>query len=275
MHKIQQIDDLRKIIRQYKREAKSIGFVPTMGNLHQGHLSLIQKAKAHCDIVIVSIFVNPLQFAANEDLDTYPRTLENDLRLLQQEHCNVVFFPASDALLNTPNMTSVSVPVLREGLEGAVRKGHLDGVATIVTLFFNLIQPNAAFFGKKDYQQWLMIKKMVADLKLDIDIIGCETQREKDGLALSSRNQYLTPEQRKKAPLFRQALLKCAHLLQTQNIETTLESTRQELSALGFGIDYLVLRKQQTLAETNSIKHSVLISTVRLGKTRLLDNIEL
>jgi len=275
MLQIKHLDDLRNVINDYKKNSKTIGFVPTMGNLHAGHLSLVKKARELCDVVIVSIFVNPLQFGPNEDLDNYPRTLEKDLEQLSQEHCDCVFLPSNQALISDANSTQVTVPVIREGMEGDMREGHLDGVATIVTKLFNLVQPNVACFGKKDYQQWIMIKKLVVDLNLDIDVIGCETQREDNGLARSSRNQYLQPSERKKAPLFRQILLKCAQAMQSTESKIAIEAAKKELINLGFTIDYFELRKQQSLEPTQNSHKAVIISTVRLGDTRLLDNIEL
>lgn len=275
MHIIKSIDNLRKNIKQLKHDNKTIGFVPTMGNLHSGHLSLIDKAHELCDTVISSIFVNPLQFAENEDLDLYPRTLNDDLKFLKEHHCDYVFTPDSVTIIGNSNTTRVAVPNVGEGLEADVREGHLEGVATIVTKLFNLVQPDIACFGKKDYQQWLMIKKMVLDLNLDIRVIGCRTMREKDGLAMSSRNQYLDARQRKTAPKFHQILLKCAQSMQANNSSTALEKAKNELLRNGFSIDYFELRKQQTLAPTESIDNAVIVATVRLGETRLLDNIEL
>lgn len=272
---IKHLDDLKAIIKDYKNQSKTIGFVPTMGNLHVGHLSLVKKARELCDVVVVSIFVNPLQFGPNEDLENYPRTLDKDLELLNKEHCDCVFLPSNEALLSNENTTRITVPIIREGMEGDMREGHLDGVATIVTKLFNLVQPDVACFGKKDYQQWLMIKKLVADLNLDIDIIGCETQREANGLALSSRNQYLQLSERKIAPLFRQTLLKCALTMRSVEPKLAIAEAKNELIDLGFSIDYLELRKQQSLEPTENSQHAVIVSTVRLGNTRLLDNIEL
>jgi len=275
MLEIKTIDDLRKNIKQLKQNNKSIGFVPTMGNLHNGHLSLIDKARELSDVVISSIFVNPLQFGENEDLDKYPRTLNDDLKFLKEHHCDYVFIPDSATIIGNRNTTLVSVPNLGEGLEGDVRAGHLDGVATIVTKLFNLVQPNIACFGKKDYQQWLMIKKMVIDLNLDIQVIGCHTMREKDGLAMSSRNQYLDSKQREIAPQFHKILMECAQNIHSKKPSIAIEEAKSNLISHGFTIDYFELRKQQTLEVTNEIHNAVLISTVRLGTTRLLDNLEL
>ncbi len=275
MKVIKTIDDLRECIKRLKRDNKTIGFVPTMGNLHSGHLSLIDKAHELCDTVIASIFVNPLQFGENEDLDAYPRTLNDDLKFLKEHHCDYVFTPDSVTIIGNKNTTLVSVPNVGQGLEGDVREGHLEGVATIVTKLFNLVQPDIACFGKKDYQQWLMIKKMVLDLNLDIQIIGCRTMREKDGLAMSSRNQYLDSSQRKKAPLFQQILIECAESINSSNPLLAIEQAKHKLINNGFTIDYFELRKQHTLDVTTDIENAVLISTVRLGTTRLLDNLEI
>lgn len=275
MLEIKQLDDLKQAINDYKKQSKSIAFVPTMGNLHAGHLSLIKTAKEQCDIVVSSIFVNPLQFGPDEDLDSYPRTLENDLKQLKEYQCDLVFLPSNETLLTDSTTTQVSIPIITEGLEADIRRGHLDGVATIVSKLFNLVRPDVACFGKKDYQQWLMIVKMVEDLNMDINIIGCETVREDDGLALSSRNQYLSPEERQLAPAFRQTLLKCVQEMSLSKPNLAIAHAKNKLQAMGFSIDYLELRKQHSLKPTNEAKQAVLIATVRLGNTRLLDNIEI
>ncbi|MBL7003319.1 MAG: pantoate--beta-alanine ligase [Gammaproteobacteria bacterium] len=272
------ITSLRGAIAKYKQQNKSIAFVPTMGNLHAGHCSLLKQASAKADIVIASIFVNPLQFSPNEDFNEYPRTLQNDLTELKKHGCDLVYLPQTEHLIaDNPNQQSqVVVPNMIDSLEGTERNGHLVGVATIVTKLFNIVQPDFACFGKKDYQQWLMIKQMVDDLNMNIKIIGCETVREEDGLALSSRNQYLNAEQRKVAPLIRKTLIACATKIagQSNEVEHCIKGSIQQLEQQGFEVDYLERREQGTFNKNIVSKKQVLLCTARLGRTRLLDNIE-
>ncbi len=234
MQEFQHAKKLTIAIKALKQQSKSIAFVPTMGNLHAGHLSLLKKARELCDIVVVSIFVNPLQFGINEDFGQYPRTLEDDLKQLKLQQCDIVFLPNQHSLLPVENSTQIIVSDIGESLEETIRVGHLSGVATIVTKLFNIIQPDIACFGKKDYQQWLMIKKMVSDLNIDTDIVGCETVREEDGLALSSRNQYLNPEHRAIAPALRQTLIKCAKDIKAGHQNMAISDAIQTLEKLSF-----------------------------------------
>lgn len=279
MRTISQANELREAVTQYKQQGKSIAFVPTMGNLHAGHISLIQQAKTQADVVIASIFVNPLQFSPNEDFDQYPRTVNADLQQLKEQHCDLVFLPEEVTLLpkDSSQQTRVSVPGVSEHLEGLIRGGHLTGVATIVCKLFNLVQPDVACFGKKDYQQWRMIQKMVHDLDMNIRIIGCETVREPDGLALSSRNQYLNTKQRVIAPLLQRTLQQCSHaiLKQQHPISAILQQGIQQLEQKGFKVNYLEVRSQKQLSNDIDNTARVLLCAAQLGETRLLDNIEI
>lgn len=278
MLEVSNTNDLRQAVTGFKRQGKRIAFVPTMGNLHAGHLSLIEQAKAQADVVIASIFVNPLQFAPHEDFDQYPRTLTQDLQLLKEQQCDLAFLPDENSLLtaDASQQTRIIVPGVSDYLEGAERKGHLSGVATIVCKLFHLVQPDIACFGKKDYQQWRMIQKMVKDLDMDIQIIGCETVREPDGLALSSRNQYLSSKQRIIAPLLQHTLQQCSQaiLKQKQTVQSIVQEGIEQLEKKGFKVNYLELRSQKDLSnDLNSPR--VLLCAAQLGDTRLLDNIEI
>jgi pantoate--beta-alanine ligase len=258
-----------------------IGFVPTMGNLHQGHLSLIQQARDAADRVVVSIFVNPMQFAAHEDLDTYPRTLEADLSALRQASVDLVFTPGTSDMYpqGSENETTIHVPMLGDGLCGRDRPGHFDGVCTVVYKLFQLVQPDVAIFGEKDLQQLLIIKKMTRDLRLPIDIRGGATQRADDGLALSSRNQYLSTAERAIAPLLWNTLQNCAEKLSgcpEEETQPLLSNARETLEQAGFSVDYLDLRTLSTLSTTCDTREDcALFVAARLGRTRLIDNIQI
>lgn len=271
--------DLRHCIHTWRSTQQRIAFVPTMGNLHAGHLRLVQRAHEVSDKVIVSIFVNPTQFGADGgDYQTYPRTLEADCNQLKAEQADAVFTPnVSDMYpTNTDSDTRVYVPKLSEILCGASRDGHFAGVTTIVTKLFNLLQPDIALFGEKDYQQLFIIKRMVKDLFMPIEIIGVPTVREKDGLAMSSRNGYLTPEQRQIAPQLYQNLQTIATQLQTGNRDfcSLIQQASQQLTKAGFTPDYIAIRDTQTLLEpeTNTNK-LVILAAAWLGKARLIDNL--
>lgn len=259
----------------------TVGFVPTMGNLHRGHLSLIQQARDAADIVVVSIFVNPMQFAAHEDLDTYPRTLEADLSALRDANTDLAFTPCTSDIYpeGSDAETTIHVPRLGEALCGKDRPGHFDGVCTVVYRLFQLVQPNVAIFGEKDLQQLLIIKKMTRDLRLPIDIRGGATQRADDGLALSSRNQYLTAAERAIAPLLWNTLQNCAEKLSgcpEEETQPLLSNARETLEQAGFSVDYLDLRTLSTLSTTCDTREDcALFVAARLGRTRLIDNIQI
>ncbi|MAB26935.1 MAG: pantoate--beta-alanine ligase [Alteromonadaceae bacterium] len=264
-----------------RQRTDTIAFVPTMGNLHDGHLALVYQARAAADAVVVSIFVNPMQFAAHEDLETYPRTLDDDLSALREAGVDLVLTPRADDIYpdTSARHTAIHVPELGNALCGKDRPGHFDGVCTVVYKLFRLVGPNIAVFGEKDLQQLLIIKKMVADLSLPIDIQSGATQRAEDGLALSSRNQYLSASERAVAPLLWQTLQSCAATLtETPDRETAsiIDPARETLEQAGFTVDYLELRELSTLQLVDSgAQDCALFVAARLGDTRLIDNIQL
>ena len=261
--------------------ALRVAFVPTMGNLHDGHLALVNQARAAADAVVVSIFVNPMQFAASEDLDTYPRTLDNDLSALREAGVNLVLTPSADDIYpnGSARQTTIHVPGLGDALCGKDRPGHFDGVCTVVYKLFQLVGPDIAVFGEKDLQQLLIIKKMVVDLGLPIGIQSGPTQRAEDGLALSSRNQYLSASERAVAPLLRQTLQTCGPALMATPDgppASIIDPARDALERAGFTVDYLELRELATLQLVDRIDQDcALFVAARLGETRLIDNIQL
>ena len=271
---------LRAALTRDKKAGKTVAFVPTMGNLHEGHLQLVRKAKQIADVVVVSIFVNPLQFGANEDLDSYPRTLAADKEKLFAEGTQYLFYPGVDEIYPSgmDQHTIISVPELSDTLCGSNRPGHFSGVTTVVTKLFQIVQPDTAIFGKKDFQQLSIVKKMVRDLCIPVDILGIETARAADGLALSSRNGYLNSEERRKAPLLHQTLQVCReaiacgydsyHELELHAIET--------LKTAGFSPDYVSVRDARTLAQvTPETEVIVIAAAAKLGTPRLIDNVTL
>ncbi len=272
---------LRDRLNALRVDNATVGFVPTMGNLHAGHLSLIEQARSVADVVVVSIFVNPMQFAAHEDLDTYPRTLEADLSALREVKADLVFTPSTSDIYphGSENETTIHVPILGEALCGKERPGHFDGVCTVVYKLFQLVKPDVAIFGEKDLQQLLIIKKMTRDLALPIDIQSGATRRAADGLALSSRNQYLTPDQRAIAPLLWQTLQHCADRLTktpADEVALMLATARNKIAQAGFSLDYLELRSLATLTTVSDTSvDCALFVAARLGHTRLIDNIQI
>lgn len=254
---------------------KTIGFVATMGNLHQGHLNLVREAKKLCDLVVVSIFVNPIQFGPNEDFDNYPRTLEVDSHLLADVGCDVLFAPTIQQMYGDhERKTTVSVNGITEILCGQSRPGHFDGVATVVTKLFNIVQPNTAFFGQKDWQQLAIIRAMTRDLNFSIDIIGVPITRAEDGLALSSRNAYLTAEQRQVAPVIYQALTTAQQQLQQHtDLPQVLAQIDLTLVNAGFEVDYVKAYTPDLLPVTAFDQDTVLFIAAKLGSTRLIDNL--
>ncbi|ACT05900.1 pantoate/beta-alanine ligase [Dickeya chrysanthemi Ech1591] len=268
---------LRRELRRWRQYGKRIALVPTMGNLHDGHLTLVDEARARADIVVVSIFVNPLQFERADDLARYPRTLQEDCEKLTRRGVDLVFAPAPDTLY--PNglqqQTFVEVPGLSQMLEGASRPGHFRGVATVVSKLFNLVQPDVACFGEKDYQQLALIRQMVADMDYDISIVGVPTVRAKDGLALSSRNGYLTAEERQQAPQLRRIMNEMVEQLSNgdRQIDDMLASASDALRNAGFTPDELFIRDAATLQPlTIDSTRAVVLMAAWLGKARLIDN---
>lgn len=279
MKMLDSIDSLRAEIASWRQAGERIAFVPTMGNLHQGHLRLVEVAKQQADRVIVSIFVNPMQFGANEDLANYPRTLTEDCDALRQLKTDAVFTPTPDIIYprGLAQQTFVEVPELGDHHCGASRPGHFRGVATIVCKLFNLVQPDIACFGQKDYQQLAIIRQMVEDLSFPIEIIGVPTERAADGLALSSRNGYLTVEQRAIAPTLQEVLQQvCQQIKCSETDFRQLENeAKAQLSAAGFRPDYLNISDRETLQPADSRQQPlVIVAAAWLGNTKLLDNLE-
>ncbi len=277
MHIINDPKLLREKIKQLKQQGQEIAFVPTMGNLHDGHLQLVREAKKKTDIVIVSIFVNPMQFNNAQDLQSYPKTLDNDCRLLAQEDVSIVFTPDVESIY--PNglaaQTYVEVPGLSERLEGALRPGHFRGMTTIVNKLFNLVQPDYACFGEKDFQQLAIVKQMVSDLALPIEIIPVPTVREESGLAMSSRNNKLSATEKEQAPLLAKVMNQIATNLQNQEVAYSqlIDHASQQLESAGFRVDAIDIVDSSSLkAIDEHSEQAVILMAAFLGTTRLIDN---
>ena len=280
MNTVTTIAELRAAVALARRAGKRIGFAPTMGNLHSGHAALVTRARDKADFVVASIFVNPLQFGPNEDLDTYPRTLAADQQRLVEAGCDLLFAPTVAQMYpeGTAVQTRVSVPELSQGLCGASRPGHFEGVATVVSKLLNMVQPDVAVFGQKDYQQLAVIRAMVRDLNMPIEIIGEPTVRAEDGLALSSRNGYLSEEQRAVAPVLYRALSQIATAIQGGNHDfARLRAEHiQQIEAAGLRMDYLEVRQGVHLRPATAEDRDVVILVAAyLGATRLIDNLHL
>jgi len=276
---VETVAGLREQIARLREARKRIAFVPTMGNLHAGHVHLMQEARRHAPAVVASIYVNPLQFGQGEDFDSYPRTPSHDKVALLSAGVDLLFKPAESEMYPRGKAvrTFVEVPGLSDDLCGAFRPGHFRGVTTVVNHLFNLVTPDVAVFGKKDYQQWLLIRLMTADLGLPVEIVGVDTVREPDGLALSSRNNYLSPEERKAAPRLYEALVRLRDRVQREGMHLAAaeENAVIDLQADGFRPDYVHVRRQSDLrlpaAEDRQL---VVLAAAWLGKTRLIDNVE-
>lgn len=263
-------------LRARLKEESAIAFVPTMGNLHEGHLDLMRQARSHGDCVVASIFVNPLQFGPAEDFDQYPRTLSADCEKMQGL-VDVVFAPSVNEMYPLPQMVFVEPPPIGNELCGAARPGHFRGMATVVLKLLNIVQPHTALFGKKDYQQLFIIRQLVAQLSLPVQIIGGETVRAGDGLALSSRNQYLTASERSEAIFLNQTLqaLRQQVLQGARNFDLLQQQALAALTHWGWAVDYVSIRNQSDLQPVQSASRDlVILAAARLGKTRLLDNVE-
>lgn len=278
MQVVKTIVQLRAVLQPYRSEGRSVGFVPTMGYLHDGHLALVQRARRENDVVAVSIFVNPTQFGPNEDLAAYPRDLERDLALLDKGGTDLVFCPSVEELYPPGYMTYVNIEgAVTETLCGRSRPGHFRGVATIVSKLFHLVMPHRAYFGQKDAQQVAVIQQMVRDLDFDLEVVPCATVREADGLALSSRNTYLTAAQRAQAPLIHQALQDARRAIDAgeRRAAKVVERIKRQLAAMDDStIDYVSVVDARTLADLDTIGEDVLIAVaIRVGRTRLIDNI--
>lgn len=270
------IQGLAASLNPARSARKIIGFVPTMGNLHQGHLNLVREARKLCDVVVVSIFVNPIQFGPNEDFNNYPRTLEQDQQLLAEVGCDIVFTPSVEQMYgNKPRLTNISVSDITNDLCGLQRPGHFDGVAVVVTKLFNMVQPNYAFFGEKDYQQLAVIRQFVQDLNIPLEVIGVPIARAEDGLALSSRNGYLTEQERQTAPVIYRSLKAAEQQLHEGIVlDTVLTGIRQTLTEAGFVVDYIEARTPELQKIDEFNQDLVLFIAAKLGKTRLIDNLQ-
>lgn len=271
------IKDLKNELNPLRHQ--KIALVPTMGNLHDGHLSLVALAKQHADIVVVSIFVNPTQFGAGEDFASYPRTLDDDCQKLAKAGVALVFAPSVDEMypVYPPNVQILSGSISKI-LCGQTRPTHFDGVGLVVSKLFNIVRPDVAVFGKKDYQQLAIIAQLVQELNFEIDIIGGEIVRADDGLALSSRNQYLTEQERAIAPRLAQVLQQLAGELQSASVtdfDAMIQKTKDKLTCDGFTVDYLQVLNQQLQPASRHDKHLVILTACYLGKARLLDNLEI
>lgn len=281
MLRIEDLAQLRALRVRWREHNERVAFVPTMGNLHSGHLKLVRHAAQQADKVIVSIYVNPMQFGANEDLDTYPRTLTDDLHALADLDVSAVFIPRTEDIYprGLDAQTFVEVPGVSQVLCGASRPGHFRGVATVVTKLFNMVQPDIAVFGKKDYQQLQVIRNMVADLAMDVDIQGVETEREANGLAKSSRNNYLSAEQLEQASVLYSQLQRCATALRDgeRDFATLTDQANEAITAAGLQPEYWEIRRRADLSAAQSDDHVgdlVILVAARIGTTRLIDNLE-
>ncbi|WP_240207127.1 pantoate--beta-alanine ligase [Vibrio sp. CyArs1] len=277
MQTLADIAELREQIALLKREQRRIAFVPTMGNLHEGHLTLMRKAREHADVVVASIFVNPMQFDRADDLNNYPRTLDEDMAKLTAEGVDLLFTPTPEVMYpqGLDKQSFVEVPGISHILEGASRPGHFRGVSTIVTKLFNIVQPDVACFGEKDYQQLALIRQMVSDLAMNIDIVGVPTVREMDGLAMSSRNGYLTMDERQRAPVLAKTMrwINSAIRGGRDDYASIVEDASDQLRAAGLQPDEIFIRDAHSLQPISSDStHAVILMSAFLGKARLIDN---
>lgn len=270
------IQEMRTICRELRRDDQVLGFVPTMGALHEGHLSLVRRARAECGIVAASIFVNPLQFAPGEDFAQYPRTFEQDCKLLQVEGVDVLFAPEAEEMYPNRGATTVTVAGIGDRLDGASRPGHFTGVATVVAKLFHVVKPERAYFGQKDAAQLAVLRQMVRDLNFDVEIVGCAIVRDPDGLALSSRNRYLSAEERADALVLHRALLRIEQMIARGERESgvLIQGGTEILQAVaGVQVDYLAIVDANSLIPTASVETGTLVAVAAcVGKTRLIDN---
>jgi pantoate--beta-alanine ligase len=273
---IRELDALRRAVAALREGGGTIALVPTMGALHEGHMALVREARRLADHVIASIFVNPAQFGANEDLSTYPRREAEDAKMLEAEGCAILWAPDAATMYPGGFASTVSVSGVSDGLCGAARPGHFDGVATVVSKLFNQVRPDSALFGEKDYQQLAVIRRLTADLDLPVRIVGVPTQRDADGLALSSRNLYLSDAERQAARALPRSLVEAAQALREgAPVEQTLRAAREKLAEAGFaGVDYFELRDASTLEPLSLLdKPARILAAARIGHTRLIDNL--
>ena len=276
---IADVDAMREFVRSAQRDGKTVGFVPTMGALHEGHLSLVDAARAECDLAVVSIFVNPTQFGPKEDLSRYPRDLERDLELLGSRGCEVVFAPTVEAMYPEGYITSVDVGPLGHELEGAYRPDHFRGVATVVLKLFQIVPADIAFFGRKDYQQTLVVNRMVADLNVPIEIRVCATVREADGLAMSSRNAYLSTDERRRGLALSQSLRLAERMVSegVRDVEQIRGAMLKQIQAVGgIEVQYIAFVGEGSVQNVTKIDGPTTVAIAALvGKTRLIDNVRI
>lgn len=280
MRTVHTVKELRAMLRARRERGQKVAFVPTMGNLHDGHLELVLNARSQGDLVVTSIFVNPLQFGASEDLDAYPRTLAADQKVLEEAGNDIIFAPSPREIYPSgmDAQTRIAVPGVSELHCGASRPGHFTGVATVVTMLFNIIQPDVAVFGEKDFQQLAVIRKLVKDLFMSVKVVGIATVRDEDGLAMSSRNGFLSPEERARAPLLYKLLQQAATAIEAGDTDFAKLAAKatEALKADGFDPDYFNIANSVSLlpAEPGDTEITIL-AAARLGRTRLIDNISL
>ena len=278
---IETVEEMQKISSRFRKEGKLIGLVPTMGFLHEGHLSLVDKSKSICDITVVSIFVNPTQFSPNEDLKSYPRDFERDKKLLSQKSVDVIFYPSVEEIYTGDFQTNVEVLQKAKILEGESRPSHFKGVTTIVSILFNSIKPDYAFFGQKDAQQFFVIQQMVKDLKFDLKVIACPIVREKDGLAMSSRNTYLSKQEREDALVLFRALKYAGEMIKkgirdAKKIILKMEDMIKQISSAK--LDYIQIVDSNTFSLSETLvegKDYYILIACKIGKTRLIDNLKI
>lgn len=279
MDQVERVAELRARVAAWRAASERVALVPTMGNLHQGHLTLVREARARADRVVVSIFVNPLQFGPGEDLAAYPRTLEDDMRQLDAEGCDLVFTPTPEVVYprGQVGQTRVEVPGISDILCGASRPGHFVGVATVVCKLLNMVQPDVALFGEKDFQQLMVIRRMAADLDMPVEILGVPIVREADGLAMSSRNGYLTPGERERAPALYRVLSDAADGLRSgRAVEAVEAAARERLAEAGLRPDYVSVRSAVDLSVPRpEDDRLVVLAAAYLGRARLIDNLQL
>ncbi|MET1111821.1 MAG: pantoate--beta-alanine ligase [Allosphingosinicella sp.] len=276
MQIVRDIETLRESVAGLRAEGATIAFVPTMGALHAGHMALVAEGRRRAGHVVASIFVNPTQFAAHEDLSTYPRREASDAKMLEEEGCAILWSPDVATIYPDGSVTDVRAGSLGDSLDGAARPGHFDGVATVVSRLFEQVRPDIALFGEKDYQQLAIIREMVRERGLTVEIVGVPTQRDADGLALSSRNAYLTDEERQSARALPRALGEAAAAIQRGgDVAEALAAAKERLAKAGFDpIDYVELCDAQTLAPVTSLERPArLLAAARIGRTRLIDNL--
>jgi pantoate--beta-alanine ligase len=275
MKQVRTIKELRSLIQDAKQDGKRIGFVPTMGYLHEGHLALVNEARKNTDVVVMSIFVNPLQFGEGEDFETYPRSEERDREMAEDKGVDILFLPDAEEMYPRPMRSAVNILQGTDVMCGASRPGHFNGVATVVLKLFNMVNPDAAFFGQKDAQQVAVIENMVKDFNMNIEIFPAPIVREKDGLAMSSRNINLSPAERKEAPEIYKILQQAAALIRNGKADTAMKEASEKLYALKAEVDYLELRTFPDLGKSDGtdVGKIILAAAVKYEKVRLIDNI--